>query len=138
MEDGGEWSKRSVWKERLKEWNNSTRREKNRLKIKDILVISLDQKFEDFLDKFENYYFFLEIFPAKNTIFDFDDRIYIKIYDINKLQPKYKREKDICTIVVLLEMGKKIYLQNLVARWKILVSRFKIGLLSSYSLERVH
>lgn len=90
------------------------------------------------MDKFENYYFFLEIFPAKNTIFDFDDRIYIKIYDINKLQPKYKREKDICTIVVLLEMGKKIYLQNLVARWKILVSRFKIGLLSSYSLERVH
>lgn len=60
------------------------RREKNRLKIKDILVISLDQKFEDFLDKFENYYFFLEIFPAKNTIFDFDDRIKYLIY-INKL-----------------------------------------------------
>lgn len=51
------------------------RREKNRLKIKNILVISLNQKFEDFLDEFENYYFFLEIFPAKNTIFDFDDRI---------------------------------------------------------------
>ena len=136
MEDGGEWSKRSVWKERLKEWNNSTRREKNRLKIKDILVISLDQNFEDFLDEFENYYFFLEIFPAKNTIFLF--RRSNKIFDINKLQPKYKREKDIWTIVVLLEMGKKIYLQNLVARWKILVSRFKIGLLSSYSLERVH
>lgn len=112
------------------------RREKNRLKIKDILVISLDQNFEDFLDEFENYYFFLEIFPAKNTIFLF--RRSNKIFDINKLQPKYKREKDIRTIVVLLEMGKKIYLQNLVARWKILVSRFKIGLLSSYSLERVH
>lgn len=84
MEDGGEWSKRSVWKERLKEWNNSMRREKNRLKIKNILVISLNQKFEDFLDEFENYYFFLEIFPAKNTIFDFDDRIKYLIY-INKL-----------------------------------------------------
>lgn len=70
------------------------RREKNRLKIKDILVISLDQNFEDFLDEFENYYFFLEIFPAKNMIFDFDDRIKYLIY-INKLQPKYKREKDI-------------------------------------------
>ena len=84
MEDGGEWSKRSVWKERLKEWNNSMRREKNRLKIKNILVISLNQKFEDFLDEFENYYFFLEIFPAKNMIFDFDDRIKYLIY-INKL-----------------------------------------------------
>lgn len=43
----------------------------------------------------------------------------------SKLQLKFKRQKDIWTIQLFLQIaqnGQKIYLRNLVARWKTLVS----------------
>lgn len=99
------------------------------------MLVSLNQKFlfkfEDFLD-IQNWIFVIfswkwtifkktlnlvyaslitlyalfQIFPMKNMIFDFDDRI----QNINKIQLKFKRQKDIRTIVLLqiAQNGKNI------------------------------